>query len=82
VERQKIAQATKGIGKPKVGGPFSLIDQDGRPFTSEDLRDKYALVSNLYLWKEGTADDSGDSSTLDILIVRIFVQTSWIKCLR
>jgi len=44
VERKKIAEATKGIGKPKVGGPFELIDQDGRPFSSEDMKNKYALV--------------------------------------
>jgi protein SCO1/2 len=44
VERKRIAESTKGIGKPKVGGPFNLIDQDGRPFTHEDMKDKYALV--------------------------------------
>jgi protein SCO1/2 len=50
-ERKKIAEATKGIGKPKVGGPFSLIDQDGRPFTSEDMKDKYGLVCGfLDIW--------------------------------
>jgi cytochrome oxidase Cu insertion factor (SCO1/SenC/PrrC family) len=45
VQRKQIANATKGIGKPKVGGPFSLIDQDGKPFSNEDMRDKYGLVS-------------------------------------
>jgi protein SCO1 len=44
VERKRIANATKGIGKPKVGGPFNLVDQDGRPFSNEDMKDKYALV--------------------------------------
>jgi protein SCO1 len=44
VERKKIANATKGIGKPKVGGPFNLIDQDGKEFSDVDLKDKYALV--------------------------------------
>jgi protein SCO1 len=43
-ERKKIANATKGIGKPKVGGPFVLVDQDGKKFGSEDLGGKYALV--------------------------------------
>src|ERR1700760_2277643 len=45
MERKRIASQTKGIGKPKVGGPFNLVDHNGRPFTHEDLRDKYALVS-------------------------------------
>ncbi|KAF1831770.1 SCO1 protein [Decorospora gaudefroyi] len=42
--RKRIAEQTKGIGKPKVGGPFQLIDQDGRPFSSDDMLGKYALV--------------------------------------
>lgn len=44
MERKRIAEATKGIGKPKVGGSFKLVDQDGRPFADERLRGKYALV--------------------------------------
>jgi protein SCO1/2 len=44
MERKKIAEQTKGIGRPKVGGPFNLIDHDGRPFTEENLKGKYALV--------------------------------------
>jgi protein SCO1/2 len=44
IERKRIANSTKGIGKPKVGGPFTLVDHDGRPFTQEDLMGKYALV--------------------------------------
>jgi protein SCO1 len=35
---------SKGIGKPKVGGSFSLIDQDGQPFSSSDLLGRYSLV--------------------------------------
>lgn len=44
MERKRIAEATKGVGKPKVGGPFELIDHDGQSFTSEDMKGKYALV--------------------------------------
>jgi protein SCO1/2 len=42
--RKRIAEQTKGIGKPKVGGPFQLVDQEGRPFTNEDMLGKYSLV--------------------------------------
>ena len=42
--RQRIADTSKGMGKPKVGGAFALTDQHGRPFTDQDLRGKYALV--------------------------------------
>ena len=44
MERQRIAEATKGVGKPKVGGPFDLVDQEGRRFTEEDLKGGYSLV--------------------------------------
>ncbi|KAF9879609.1 SCO1/SenC [Colletotrichum karsti] len=44
MERKRIAEATKGIGRPKVGGPFRLKDQDGNVFTDEDMKGRYALV--------------------------------------
>ncbi|KAF2090220.1 protein sco1 [Saccharata proteae CBS 121410] len=44
VQRQKIAEQTKGVGRPKVGGPFDLVDQNGKRFTNEDMKGKYALV--------------------------------------
>jgi protein SCO1/2 len=44
MERKRVAEATKGVGRPKVGGKFELIDQNGKPFTDEDLKGKYALV--------------------------------------
>lgn len=45
--RKRIADQTKGIGKPKVGGPFELVDQDGKVFSSDDMLGKYSLVCNL-----------------------------------
>ena len=47
LDRQRIAEATKGVGKPKVGGPFELVDQEGRTFTHGDLKGGYSLVSGL-----------------------------------
>jgi hypothetical protein len=47
MERKRVAEATKGIGRPKVGGAFELVDMDGKPFTHENLKGRYALVSNL-----------------------------------
>ena len=44
IERQRIADQTKGMGRPKVGGAFDLVDQNGNRFTDEDMRGKYALV--------------------------------------
>ena len=37
-------QAVKTVGKPLIGGPFSLLDADGKPFTDQDLRGKWALM--------------------------------------
>jgi protein SCO1 len=45
MERLRITEATKGVGKPKVGGPFELVDHDGKPWKSTEKMDgKYALV--------------------------------------
>jgi hypothetical protein len=44
MRRQRIAEASKGVGKAKVGGPFTLMDQDGRTLSDEDLKGKYSLV--------------------------------------
>lgn len=44
MRRKRIADATKGVGRPKVGGPFELMDQNGKRFTSEDMKGRYALV--------------------------------------
>lgn len=45
LERKRIAEMSKGVGKPKVGGPFVLTDLDGKEFTAEDLKGKYSFVS-------------------------------------
>ena len=46
VERLRVAEAAKGVGRPKVGGKFELLDQDGRRFSSEeDMKGRFSLVS-------------------------------------
>ncbi|KAI8815621.1 SCO1/SenC-domain-containing protein [Fimicolochytrium jonesii] len=42
-ERREAAK-NEGAGKPLVGGPFSLVDHDGRPVTDLDYRGKFMLV--------------------------------------
>jgi protein SCO1 len=42
--RARIAEANKGIGKPLIGGPFTLTDHNGKEFTEQDLKGKYSLV--------------------------------------
>ena len=44
MERARIAEAAKGVGRPKVGGAFDLVDQNGKPFTQQNLLGKYSLV--------------------------------------
>lgn len=44
MQRKRIAEASKGMGRPKVGGPFELIDQDGKLFSSDKMKGKYSLV--------------------------------------
>ncbi|KAL8714220.1 MAG: hypothetical protein Q9220_001949, partial [cf. Caloplaca sp. 1 TL-2023] len=44
MERKKIAESAKGVGRPKVGGAFQLIDQDGRSWTEQNIKGGYTLV--------------------------------------
>ncbi|QSZ32425.1 hypothetical protein DSL72_001999 [Monilinia vaccinii-corymbosi] len=44
MERKRVAEAAKGVGRPKVGGPFELVDHKGGKFGSEDMKGKYSLV--------------------------------------
>ena len=47
LERQRIADASKGLGRPKVGGRFELLNQEGKTFTSEDMKGRFSLVSGI-----------------------------------
>ncbi|CAN6674041.1 protein Sco1p, mitochondrial [Trichomonascus vanleenenianus] len=44
VDQEREAALNKGIGKPKVGGPFNLVDHNGNKFTDKDLHGKFSLV--------------------------------------
>lgn len=44
LERKRITEMSKGVGRPKVGGPFVLKDLNGKEFTAEDLKGKYSFV--------------------------------------
>jgi protein SCO1/2 len=51
LERKRITEMSKGVGRPKVGGPFVLKDMEGREFTAEDLKGKYSFV-RILTWKK------------------------------
>ena len=36
--------ATKAYGRPQVGGPFSLLTHENKPFTEKDLLGKWSLI--------------------------------------
>lgn len=44
LNRKRTREASKGVGKPRIGGDFELVDQDGKKFTSKDLLGKFSLV--------------------------------------
>ncbi|RKP36700.1 SCO1/SenC-domain-containing protein [Dimargaris cristalligena] len=49
-EKERISQtkaqlkADEVAGKPRIGGPFTLIDQNGRSVTNQDFRGRFMLV--------------------------------------
>lgn len=45
MERVRIAEMSKGVGKPKVGGPLNLVDQEGKDRKDEEWRGRFMLVS-------------------------------------
>lgn len=64
LDRQRIAEATKGVGKPKIGGQFALVDQEGNSFTDEDMKGGYTLVRiYIYVYRKTRLIGSG----LDLL---------------
>ncbi|KAI5777365.1 SCO1/SenC-domain-containing protein [Geopyxis carbonaria] len=42
--RKRITEMSKGVGKPKVGGPLNLMDHHGRETKDEEYLGKYRLV--------------------------------------
>ncbi|CAK7269575.1 Cu-binding protein [Sporothrix epigloea] len=44
MKRKRIAEASKGMGRPKVGGSFDLVDQTGKAFTEDNLKGQHSLV--------------------------------------
>lgn len=44
MSRRRVAEHSKGVGRPLVGGPLNLIDHNGKPFTEANLKGKYSLV--------------------------------------
>ena len=44
LERQRVAEQAKGVGRPKVGGAFNLIDQEGKEFSDGDMKGGFSIV--------------------------------------
>lgn len=45
---QKEVENKRGIGKPLIGGNFSLIDTESKPFTQENLKNDKKVFSIVY----------------------------------
>lgn len=83
--RKRVAEMSKGVGRPKVGGPFVLRDLEGREFTAEDLKGKYSFVRcpSRYTWSWGLLVDADymamGRSTSDSRIAPISARTNLTK---
>lgn len=44
LEAEREAEANRGYGRPVVGGPFNLVDDDGEPFTEKNLVGKWSIL--------------------------------------
>lgn len=43
-QRRKAETAAAKVGRPRIGGPFSLVTSTSHPFTHEDLLGSFSLV--------------------------------------
>jgi protein SCO1/2 len=41
---QQRSSTQESSGAPAIGGPFTLVDQDGRPFTEKDLEGHWSAI--------------------------------------
>lgn len=44
IEIRRMEREHQGVGKPRIGGPFELVDQNGNKFTDEDLKGKFSMI--------------------------------------
>jgi hypothetical protein len=82
MQRKRIADSTKGVGRPKVGGPFELIDQDGNTVTDKDLKGRHSLVSAArvrYPYTYTDTDLPSARSTLASRTAPTFAPRSWTR---
>ena len=43
-EKRMLAMQDQSVGRPRIGGPFSLVSSTGHPFTEKDLLGSFSLV--------------------------------------
>ena len=83
MRRKRIEDSHKGVGAPKVGGAFELIDQDGKPFSEQDLKGRYSLVRHIPMpfcaRERAKTDDVLYRSTLASPIAPISAPRSWTR---
>lgn len=48
--REHIREMSKGIGRPKVGGPLNLMDHNGVERKDADFLGKFRLVRSLLVY--------------------------------
>ena len=91
--RKRIAELSKGVGKPKVGGPLTgLVDHNGKTINDDEFMGKYRLVGThallgnvhtlcertlIYWWERG--GHGGGRYTLDSHIALTSARKSWTK---
>ena len=78
IEKQRESSKSETYGKPKVGGPFSLVRDDGTPVTNLDFLGKYMLIYFGYTVMHTIR--AIFNSTISFVLM--FVLKNWKKCLK
>ncbi|WVQ83620.1 hypothetical protein IAT38_005761 [Cryptococcus sp. DSM 104549] len=82
-ERKRQDLLSKSVGKPSIGGPFTLTTHLGEPFTEQDLRGQWSLIYFGFthcpdicpeeLDKMGEAVDAVDKATGKEIVRPVFI---------
>lgn len=44
LQLKREAEANRGVGRPLIGGPFDLVDMNGKKYTDQDLKGHFSLI--------------------------------------
>ena len=67
------AKRNRGMGVPKIGGPFSLVDTNGKRWTQDDLKGRWTIIYFGFTFCPDVCPDELDKMTEIVNIIGVFL---------